>query len=70
MFSGQADANGKIVRTDTGEILAVVPSARGKKPHISESTAGTMAANQAAEELGKKYYFSAHNKMEHTAILY
>ncbi|GIS47941.1 MAG: hypothetical protein Ct9H90mP20_6110 [Candidatus Neomarinimicrobiota bacterium] len=27
MFSGQADANGKIVRTDTGEILAVVPSA-------------------------------------------
>ena len=53
MFSGQADANGKIVRTDTGEILAVVPSARGKKPHISESTAGTMAANQAAEELGK-----------------
>ena len=53
MFSGQADANGKIVRTDTGEILAVVPSARGKKPHISESTAGTMAVNQAAEELGK-----------------
>ncbi len=52
MFSGQADANGKIVRTDTGEILAVVPSARGKKPHISESTAGTMAVNQAAEELG------------------
>ena len=42
MFSGQAVANAKIVRTDTGEILAVVPAARGKKPHISESTAGTL----------------------------
>jgi hypothetical protein len=52
MFSGQAVANAKIVRTDTGEILAVVPAARGKKPHISESTAGTLAANQAAEEMG------------------
>ena len=52
MFSGQADANGKIVRTDTGEILAVVPSVNGKHPHISASTAGTMAVNKAAEELG------------------
>ena len=33
MFSGQAVANAKIVRTDTGEILAVVPAARGKS-HI------------------------------------
>ncbi len=31
MHSGQADINGKIVRADTGEILAVVPQARGKK---------------------------------------
>ena len=40
MTSGQADLNGKIVRVDTGEILAVVPNAHGKKPHISPSTAG------------------------------
>ena len=33
MHSGQADINGKIVRADTGEILAVVPQARGKKAH-------------------------------------
>jgi hypothetical protein len=53
MTSGQADLNAKIIRTDTGEILAVVPQARGKKPHISPSTAGVNAANQAAEEMGK-----------------
>ena len=52
MHSGQADINAKIIRTDTGEILAVVPQARGKKPHISASTAGVNAANQAAEFLG------------------
>jgi len=52
MFSGQADLNGKIVRADTGEILAVVPQARGKKPHISESTAGINATNDAAGKLG------------------
>ena len=40
------------MRTDTGEILAVVPSVNGKHPHISASTAGTMATNKAAEELG------------------
>ena len=34
---------------DTGEILAVAPQARGKKPHISPSTAGVNAVNQAAE---------------------
>ena len=52
MFSGQADINGKIIRVDTGEILAVVPQARGKKVHISESTAGTNAVNEAAAVLG------------------
>lgn len=54
MFSGQADINGKIIRADTGEILAVVPQARGKKPHISESTAGINAVNDAADKLGKQ----------------
>ncbi len=53
MYSGQADVNGKIVRGDTGEILAVVPQARGKKPHISQTTAGVNAANEAAEILGR-----------------
>jgi len=53
MVAGQADLNGKIVRADTGQILAVVPNAHGKKPHISASTAGVNAANQAAEKLGK-----------------
>ena len=52
MISGQADINGKIVRTDTGEILAIVPQARGKKPHISPSTAGINAVGEAAENLG------------------
>jgi len=52
MTSGQADLNGKIVRADTGEILAVVPSAHGKKPHISASTAGVNAVNDAADKLG------------------
>ena len=54
MYSGQADINGKIVRVDTGEILAVVPQARGKKPHISQTTAGVNAANEAAEKLGRE----------------
>ena len=45
MTSGQADLNGKIVRADTGAILAVVPSAPVKKPHISPSTAGVNAVN-------------------------
>ncbi len=53
MFSGQADVNGKIIRTDTGEILAIVPQARGKKPHISATTAGINAVNEATEILGK-----------------
>ncbi|MBT3217323.1 MAG: hypothetical protein HN647_02375 [Candidatus Marinimicrobia bacterium] len=52
MYSGQADINGKIIRVDTGEILAVVPQARGKKVHISESTAGINAVNAAAQVLG------------------
>jgi len=52
MTSGQADLNGKIVRADTGEILAVVPNAHGKKPHISASTAGVNAVNDAADKLG------------------
>ena len=52
MHSGQADINAKIIRADTGEILAVVPQARGKKPHISPSTSGVNAANQAAGVLG------------------
>jgi len=52
MTSGQADLNGKIVRADTGEILAVVPNAHGKKPHISPSTAGVNAVNEAADKLG------------------
>ena len=52
MTSGQADLNGKIVRADTGEILAVVPNAHGKKPHISASTAGVNAVNEAADKLG------------------
>ncbi|MBH09881.1 MAG: hypothetical protein CMG74_05890 [Candidatus Marinimicrobia bacterium] len=54
MTSGQADINGKIVRVDTGEILAVVPNAHGKKPHISPSTAGVNAMNEAAGKLGKE----------------
>ncbi|MBC8323337.1 MAG: hypothetical protein H8E70_07200 [Candidatus Marinimicrobia bacterium] len=54
MYSGQADLNGKIVRADTGEILAVVPNAHGKKPHISISTAGVNATNDAAEKLGNE----------------
>lgn len=53
MTSGQADLNGKIVRADTGEILAVVPNAHGKKPHISPSTAGINAVNEAADKLGQ-----------------
>ncbi len=53
MTSGQADLNAKIVRADTGEILAVVPQARGKFPHISASTAGVTAVNNAADALGK-----------------
>ena len=53
MTSGQADLNAKIVRGDTGEILAIVPKAHGKKPHISPSTAGINAVNEAAEILGK-----------------
>ena len=52
MTSGQADVNGKIIRADTGEILAIVPQARGKKPHISATTAGISAVNMAAEKLG------------------
>ena len=52
MTSGQADINGKIVRVDTGEILAVVPNAHGKKPHISPTTAGVNAMNDAAGTLG------------------
>lgn len=52
MTSGQADINAKIVRGDTGEILAIVPQARGKKPHISPSTAGINAVSEAAEKLG------------------
>lgn len=54
MTSGQADINGKIVRVDTGEILAVVPNAHGKKPHISPSTAGVNAMNEASGKLGKE----------------
>lgn len=54
MHSGQADINAKIVRTDTGQILAVVPQARGKFPHISASTAGVTATGKAVESLGKK----------------
>ncbi len=54
MYSGQADINSKIIRADTGEILAVVPQARGKKPHISESTAGVNATNEASEKLGQE----------------
>jgi hypothetical protein len=53
MYPGQADLNAKIIRADTGEILAVVPQARGKYPHISKSTAGITAVNKAAESLGK-----------------
>lgn len=53
MTSGQADINAKIVRSDTGEILAIVPQARGKKPHISPSTAGINAVNEAAAVLGE-----------------
>ena len=53
MHSGQADIIGKIVRADTGEILAVVPQARGKKAHISPTTSGVNAANDGAEKLGK-----------------
>lgn len=53
MTSGQADVNGKIVRADTGELLAIVPQARGKKPHISASTAGINAVNEASSKLGE-----------------
>ena len=53
MTSGQADVNGKIVRADTGELLAIVPQARGKKPHISASTAGINAVNEASANLGE-----------------
>ncbi|MFQ6678287.1 MAG: hypothetical protein ACE5D0_08195 [Fidelibacterota bacterium] len=52
MVSGQADISGKIVRADTGEILAVVPNAHGKKPHISASTAGVNATQEAVGKLG------------------
>ena len=52
MTSGQADVNGKIIRADTGEILAIVPQARGKKPHISATTARISAVNMAAKKLG------------------
>ena len=58
MTSGQADLNGKIVRADTGEILAVVPSAHGKKPHISPSTAGVNAVNDAAQTMGEILFVS------------
>ena len=51
MTSGQADINGKIVRVDTGDILAVVTNSHGKKPHISPSTAGVNAMNEAAGKL-------------------
>jgi len=54
MTSGQADINGKIVRGDTGDILAVVPNAHGKKPHISPTTAGVNAMNDAAGKLGNE----------------
>ena len=53
MTSGQADLNAKIVRGDTGEILAIVPKAHGAFGHISPSTAGVKAVNEAAEALGK-----------------
>jgi hypothetical protein len=53
MTSGQADMNAKIVRGDTGEILAIVPEAHGDVPHPSPSTAGVRAVNEAAEALGK-----------------
>ncbi|NOZ04389.1 MAG: hypothetical protein GXO92_07275 [FCB group bacterium] len=53
MYSGQADISAKIVRSDTGEILAVA-SAHGKKPHISASTAGINAVNEAVEILGRE----------------
>jgi len=53
MTSGQADMNAKIVRGDTGEILAIVPEAHGDVPHPSPSTAGVKAVNEAAEALGK-----------------
>ena len=52
MTSGQADLNAKIVRGDTGEILAIVPQAHGATGHISPSTAGVRAVNLAAEILG------------------
>jgi hypothetical protein len=52
-YAGIANINGKIVRADTGEILAVVPNAHGKKPHISLSSAGVNAVNDAADELGR-----------------
>jgi len=52
MTSGQANLNGKIVRVDTGDILAVVPNAHGKKPHISPTTAGINAMDDAAGKLG------------------
>ncbi len=52
MVSGQADISSKIVRADTGEILAAVPNAHGKKPHISASTAGVNATQEAVDKLG------------------
>ena len=58
MTSGQADINGKIVRVDTGDILAVVPNAHGKKPHISPTTAGVNAMNDAAERWEQKSFVS------------
>ena len=67
MTSGQADINGKIVRGDTGEILAVVPNAHGKKPHISPSTAGVNAMNEAAGKLGKNHS-AAYRKVEHGSV--
>ena len=53
MTSGQADLNGKLVRADTGEFLELVPLAHGKKPHISPSTAGVNAVNDAAQKMGE-----------------
>ena len=52
MTSVQADLNAKIVRGDTGEILAIVPEAHGATYHLSPSTAGVRAVNEAAETLG------------------
>lgn len=54
LHSGQADINGRIIRVDTGEVLAIVPQSHGKKPHISPTTAGVNATNEAAEKLGRE----------------